>query len=69
MDAIKEFDSSIQDVIFVLDGDTVNKSKFSSTIAVKDVIKTTTGPRKTIFEDIKNSMKLKIQIMILQDLP
>ena len=53
MDAIKEFDSSIQDVIFVLDGDTVNKSKFSSTIAVKDVIKTTPGPRKTIFEDIK----------------
>ena len=52
MDIIKEFDSSLQYITFVLDGDTVKKSKFSYTIAVKDVIKTIES-RVSIFEDIK----------------
>ena len=53
MDIIKMFDPSIDEVIIVVDGDTVKKSKFSYTIGVKDVIKSTAKSRETIFDKIK----------------
>ena len=53
MDIINMFDPSIQSVLFVLDGDSVKKSKFSYTIAVKDVFKVTTKSRETILNDLK----------------
>ena len=53
MDIIKMFDSSIEEVIIVVDGDIVKKSRFSYTIGVKDVIESTAKSRETIFDKIK----------------
>ena len=53
MDIIKMFDPSIESVLFVLDGDTVRKSRFSCTIGIKDVFKVTAKSRETIFNEIK----------------
>ena len=53
MDIIKMYDESITQVKFVLDGDTVKKSAFSFTIAVKDVLKITQKSIETIFNEIK----------------
>ena len=53
MDMINMMDSSIEKVLFILDGDTVKKSAYSFTIAVKDVLNMTSKGPTTIFEDIK----------------
>ena len=53
MDIIKMYDESITQVKFVLDGDTVKKSAFSFTIAIRDVLKITSKSTETIFNEIK----------------
>ena len=56
MDIINEYDSSIYRVAFVLDGDTISKSKFSFTAHVKDVINLSeiSSKRKSIFSDLNS---------------
>ena len=56
MDIINEYDSSIYRVAFVLDGDTISKSKFSFTAYVKDVINLSeiSSKRKSIFSDLNS---------------
>ena len=53
MDIIKMYDKSITQVKFVLDGDTVKKSAFSFTIAIRDVLKITPKSIETIFNELK----------------
>ena len=53
IDIIKMYDESITQVKFVLDGDTVKKSAFSFTIAVKNVLNMTQKSIETIFNEIK----------------
>ena len=54
MDVINEFDSSIYRVAFIVDGDTVSKSRFSFTALVKDIIdlREDDAKRKSILDDL-----------------
>ena len=54
MNMINEYDSSIYRVAFIIDGDTVSKSKFSFTALVKDVIdlREDGTKRKSILDDL-----------------
>ena len=56
MDIINEFDSSVYKVAFILDGDTVSKSRFSFTALVKDVIdlREDDTKRKSILDDLNS---------------
>ena len=56
MDMINEYDSSISRVAFILDGDTVSKSRFSFTALIKDVINLSdkSSERKSIFDDLNS---------------
>ena len=56
MDIINEFDSSVYKVAFILDGDTVSKSRFSFTALVKDVIdlREDDTKRKSILNDLNS---------------
>ena len=54
MNMINEYDSSIYRVAFILDGNTVSKSKFSFTALVKDVINLNenSSERKSILDEL-----------------
>ena len=56
MNIINEYDSSIYRVAFILDGDTVSKSKFSFTALVKDVIDLSeiSSEKKSILDDLNS---------------
>ena len=61
MDIINEYDSSIYRVAFILDGDTISKSRFSFTVLVKDVINLSeiSSKRKSILEDLTKFCEIK----------
>ena len=54
MDIINEYDSSIYRVAFILDGDTISKSRFSFTALVKDIINLSeiSSKRRSILDDL-----------------
>ena len=56
MNIINEYDSSIYRVAFIVDGDTVSKSRFSFTAIVKDVIdlREDDTKRKSILNDLNS---------------
>ena len=56
MDIINEYDNSIYKVAFILDGDTISKSKYSFTCDVKDIIdmKDFKGKRTSIRESLNS---------------
>ena len=56
MDIINEFDTSFYRVSFILDGDTISKSRFSFTALVKDIINLSeiSSKRRSIFNDLNS---------------
>ena len=61
MDIINEYDTSIYRVAFIIDGDTISKSRFSFTALVKDIINLSeiSSKRKSIFNELNNFCEIK----------